>query len=313
VRQLHSAKKAMLAVAAMVAVATPLAIGILKAAPVQARPRASVLDTAAVEAIPVLPAAGRLPMVQVAVPPVAPSARFEVASVKVSPTPDPSGWRSGCKGGPGTSDPGLFTCSYESLGNLVCEAFELAYYQVAEWPYADKMYDIAAKVPSGTTRAQLREMEQNLLLERFGLKYHFEKRTMPVYELVVAKGGLKMRESPPEPPAAGAGGAGDVVKAAVPKRSSIDLRGGKWVAYQVRIGNIAAMLGGEVHGEVTDLTGLTGKYDFVLTWAGRASTDPLGLRMEEAIEGQLGLKLEHKNGPMDILVIDHLESRPTEN
>lgn len=69
---------------------------------------------------------------------------------------------------------------------------------------------------------------------------------------------------------------------------------------------------------MTDSTGLTGTYDFVLTWKGTnrnsnpADNDPVPT-LEQAIEDQLGLKLEPKKGQVDMLVIDHAQKNPIEN
>ena len=91
----------------------------------------------------------------------------------------------------------------------------------------------------------------------------------------------------------------------------------------------AGMLAGQLGRPVVDATGLTGKYDFALYWAygdgsaGRASAsdstplagavDPDGPTIFEAVQSQLGLKLEQKKGPVDIVVVDHAEKIPTEN
>jgi len=69
---------------------------------------------------------------------------------------------------------------------------------------------------------------------------------------------------------------------------------------------------------VIDATGLTGKYNFLLSWAperlgARATDDDSGPTLEGAIQAQLGLKLESKKGMVDVLVIDHAEKVPTEN
>jgi uncharacterized protein (TIGR03435 family) len=140
---------------------------------------------------------------------------FEVASVKASPAPQAAGagmrmaMRIGCMGGPGTPSPGQYTCSNANVGVLIREAYNLKPYQLPNFSAGDgNRYDIAAKIPAGSTRDQVRTMLQNLLTERFKLTYHLEKKEMQVYELVVGKNGVKMKPSAPEepPPAAGAGG-----------------------------------------------------------------------------------------------------------
>jgi uncharacterized protein (TIGR03435 family) len=234
--------------------------------------------------------------------------QFEVASLKPAhPSPDGSS-SPRCKGGPGTSDPGLFTCTDQVFGNLLAQAFDLPFYQLPnayDGPRA--LYDISAKVPPGTTRARFQSMLQNLVIDRFRLKYHFEKKEMPVYNLVVAKGGIKMKESPPDPPA-------DPDAPRPPSRSRLDLRAGKWSAHGVKVGQILGLVLGEVQSDVTDSTGLQGKYDFELTWTGRAAPpDDSGPTLLEALEQQLGIKVEQKKGQVDMLIVDHVEKSPIGN
>ena len=103
---------------------------------------------------------------------------FEVASIKAaSPPLDGKGMRVDWKGGPGTPDPGLFTCENCSLANLVSIAYDLKSYQ---FPGSSDLntdrFTVSAKVPPGTTKEDFRLMQQNLLAERFKLKIHREKK-----------------------------------------------------------------------------------------------------------------------------------------
>src|SRR4051812_2857226 len=123
---------------------------------------------------------------------------FEVASVKVSP-PVLSTERvffGPPRGGPGTPDPAQITWSYATLMNLLTTAYDVKAYQVSgpEW-LAIQRYDIALKVAAGATREQVRTMWQNLLTERFGVVLHRESREFRVEELVIAKGGAKLKET----------------------------------------------------------------------------------------------------------------------
>lgn len=184
---------------------------------------------------------------------------------------------------------------------------------------------------------RMRLMLQALLRDRFDLKMHVEKRELPVYALVVAKGGPKLQPTapadstpapqthaaaqtpsspgnPPQPPQgmhwlmqSGANG------------SHMDVSGGT-------MEELAAALTGQEATEgrlVIDRTGLTGKYDWHLEWT------PAGAQMESngmggssphsdapalftALREQLGLRLESQKGPVQVVVIDHLEP-PTPN
>jgi uncharacterized protein (TIGR03435 family) len=128
---------------------------------------------------------------------------FEVVSIK--PTePDPRGYSVSSRGGPGTNDPGLFTCENYSLMGLITRAYDIPSYRVTapEWAQLLK-YNVSAKIPAGATKEQFLIMLRNMLAERFKLTLHRDKKEMQMYELVVAKGGAKLKpsvEDPPKPP-----------------------------------------------------------------------------------------------------------------
>ncbi len=128
-------------------------------------------------------------------PPNLPS--FEVASVKPSPPPDPAkGMYVGMRGGPGTDDPSRATFQNFTLSNLVNVAFGTDRNHVSGPSGMDtQMFDIAVKIPDGTTKEQFRLMLQNLLAERFHFMFHYQKKETTTYELVVAKNGPKFKES----------------------------------------------------------------------------------------------------------------------
>lgn len=259
---------------------------------------------------------------------------FEVASVK--PSPPTEAFTMFCKGGPGSTDPGLFTCLNTDVSNLVSRAFRLMPYQLRAADYGDRVrYEIAAKVPPGTTEDQFNLMLRNLLVERFKLVYHYEKKEMQVYALLVAKGGLKMKESPPRvPEGANDGEPSDPASPRLDK--SLDAEGFPKVAApkgggsamtmmangrarlrsnDAGLAEVVAMLAVQIGGPVTDETGLHGKYDFTLSWVveNNPSADSPGPTLVEAIQEQLGLKLERKKGSVDVFVIDHVEKVPVEN
>jgi uncharacterized protein (TIGR03435 family) len=182
-------------------------------------------------------------------------------------------------------------------------------------------YVIRAKTPDSIQTAmqtmtaaerkkQVDLMMQSLLAERFKLKAHWETREMPQYQLVLAKGGPKLKENPDTTSSRGALGASAIRGTAAPMHLLIDLL------------ESVPEIGGRV---VIDKTGLTANYDFSLKWTPMDATAPTGgdtggappLNAEgaslfTAIEEQLGLKLVWTKGPGQVLVIDHIE-RPTEN
>jgi len=265
-----------------------------------------------------------------------PGPAFEVASVKPASSRAPG---IGCSGGPGTTDPGTWNCSNVSLEFLFANAYGLQRYQFTPLDWMnDARFDIAAKVPAGTTREQFQRMQQNLLTDRFKLTLHHEQKEMPIYELTAAEKGPKMKESAP-----GAAPAREDPWA-VPKFSLGNDgypefpagRGGlaglnghfRWTGFGVSMEEIARTLSGQLGRPVVDTTGLKGRYDIDLTWvidmssvqamlAARgmppvpeADSGPTLLR---AVQDRLGLKLNSTRGPGDVVVVDHAEKAPTEN
>jgi len=258
---------------------------------------------------------------------------FEVASIK--PSAGSAGRGSFCRGGPGSSDPGQITCSHMSPQTLVMFAYELSYTRVT---YAERasgeppQFEIAAKVPAGATKEQIKFMWQKLLKDRFKLAVHRETREVAVYELIVAKGGLKVKEWVDQPANSDAAPwePGHPFKRdpqgfpILPPGQTVGFYTGDkawFVAPAGTVQDVAYMLEGEMSrvGQprpVIDATGLKGKYDLKLSWSPQADTGSSaeGPAMLSALESQLGLKLQpKKSAPVEMLVIDHLEKTPTEN
>lgn len=150
-----------------------------------------------------------------------------------------------------------------------------------------------------------RQMEQSLLADRFQLKAHFETRELPKYELVIAKGGPKLKENPDRTQGRAGISSSGIRGTAVPMRNLID--------FLMSVQDV----GGRV---VINKTGLTGTYDVSLKWApmsagnggAESPADADAPSFFTAIEEQLGLKLVPTDGPGQVLVIDHIE-RPSEN
>jgi len=142
---------------------------------------------------------------------------FEVASVKPAvPVVGIAGFVPRIKGGPGSNDPGQISYTNISMQHLLMTAYGLSQPFRLSGPawMPNEKYDIVAKVPEGATKDDLKMMLQHLLADRFQLAAHREMRDLPNYEMVVAKGGVKMKESvedpsaePPPPPPIAAPGA----------------------------------------------------------------------------------------------------------
>jgi uncharacterized protein (TIGR03435 family) len=263
---------------------------------------------------------------------------FDAASVKPAPPPDGRGGRRvGMTGGPGTDTPGRINFENIGLGAVIGKAYNVKYYQIAGpgW-FESERFNIIATAPPGTTQEQFRLMLQNLLADRFKLALHKETREMAIYSLGVAKNGPKLKKATPNPPpdandTADAAPTGGVGKLAADADGYPALRAGMTMAVmstpagpRARLANkghmewLVGMLSGQLGRPVIDATGLTGEYDISLYWVPQrpdsiATDDPSGPDLIAALQQQLGLKLEPKKGPIEVLVVDRAEKIPTEN
>ena len=176
-----------------------------------------------------------------------------------------------------------------------------------EWVKSDQLWNIDAKVAGedATAFAALKasdkyRMMRAVLADRFHMKAHMEKREIPVYELVVAKGGPKLKQA----------AADDAAKEHVSMRAPGDLE-----AVHGVISYLPIMLNTEVGRAIVDRTALTGHYNFTLKYVPTSKTvtdETGGSSIFTAIQEQLGLRLQPSKAPMDVLVIDSIE-RPTTN
>jgi uncharacterized protein (TIGR03435 family) len=262
--------------------------------------------------------------------------QFEVAAVKMVQSGGKG--RSAIVGGPGTSDPERITFKSCTLKNLLLYAyaptFDIVTYaddpiiKGPAWLVNGGTYEIAAKVPPGSTKEQVRVMLQNLLVDRFKLVIKKETKEVSGYELSVAKGGSKLTESAdPNAPRNNAGfkldndhfpiipeGTTDLVQSkgyvTAQNQSMEDLR--RFVA--LKLSTYPSM--------IVDRTGLKRTYDF------KFRTVPggppfLGVRppedtdgapsIFEALEKQIGLKLEKAKVGVETFVVESAERVPAEN
>jgi uncharacterized protein (TIGR03435 family) len=223
---------------------------------------------------------------------------FEVASIRENPGP----WHV-LRGY--SSSGARLTLEAWSPVDLIMEAYGLKRYQALSALPVTAFYDIAAKAGGdGTpTRAEFMPMLQTLLADRFNLRFHRETREVPVYAMVVGKSGVKFKESPPEKPFRSYGG--------------VNGRNQYRELSQATMEMVADRIAGEgIDRPVIDKTGLTGKYDIRLeaTPEFRINNNPQpeDLRIFDAIQQQLGLKLEPRKAAIEVLVVDRLE-RPSAN
>ncbi len=250
---------------------------------------------------------------------------FEVASVKPAMPLGPMGMRAEQKGGPGTSDPGIFICRNCTLYWVLADAYKIHSYDFSgpDWLQSAR-FDFSAKIPDGTTKEDFQKMIANLLTERFKMATHRETRQIEVYEMTVAKNRPKFKESTPKDASKDSGPSGPLGSDA---EGFPILRHGvsmAMVSGHARLQSedrpmawFAEMLSNQLHASVHDATGLTAKYDFVFSWSWEENAP--GAREAAAADiisqlpAQLGLKLERKKGPVEVLVLDHMEKAPTAN
>jgi len=234
--------------------------------------------------------------------------------------------------------PDGFTATNGTLPMLIGDAYGVEYFQISglpEWPKSEK-YDLEAKTDSaavdelnrlseGERDLAQKRMFQTLLSDRFKLKVHHETKSLPEYALVIAENGPILKEGKPGDTYPngikgldGGSGAGIMM---------MGLNGGGLTAQGVPIANLVRMLSQQLGRTVVDRTGLAGKYDFTLRWAPDPSQTPMfkganggqppadnapspgsqGVSILTALQQQLGLELQAQQGPVDILVIDHVE------
>ncbi|HEY7333581.1 MAG TPA: TIGR03435 family protein [Bryobacteraceae bacterium] len=271
---------------------------------------------------------------------------FEVASVRPSPPPAPGArvFYGPPRGGPETSDPEKITWKAPSLLSMLMYAYDVQAFQIEEPDWAPTTrYDIVAKIPANTTLAQVRIMWQNLLRDRLGVAIHHASKEFKVYELTVAKGGPKMKESDlpsnaeafdfgAKGPKSGPNGSLDIdgigsVVTVIPTATGVFAR---LAAKGLTMPDLAARLGGWTSHPIVDKTGLAGRFDFVVEFTpdmsrfpplpgtpappgtGPGASDP-GSDAVYAVEKQLGLKLTEAKAMLDVIVVDHAEKIPTEN
>jgi uncharacterized protein (TIGR03435 family) len=211
----------------------------------------------------------------------APPAEFEVASIKPSQPSLDAGAR---------VDPALMHFTNLSLSNYIGMAFSLKSFQLSGPDWIDReKFDIDAKIPAGQ-QDQFPAMMERLLEQRFQLKVHRETRILPVYVLVAASGGLKIH---PNEHAAGP--------------SSTKWGPGRLEAHDLPL---SSLLGQFEDRPVVDATGIAGTFDFTLKWSEDANQGP---SLRDALQEQLGLKLEPRKQPFEIVVVDSIARKPSEN
>jgi uncharacterized protein (TIGR03435 family) len=201
-----------------------------------------------------------------------------------------------------------FVIENKTVRDLVTFAYGVQAQQVQggpEWFSSDKYnVDGTPDVEGQPNRRQMQGMVRKLLADRFGLVFHREKKELGVYEITVLKSGATMTKSLSDPNS-------------LPNQSGSRDANGRVDRYtNVTMGDFAFILQFFLNKPVVDLTGLSGKFDFVLKWtpddANVADPATASPGIFTAMQEELGLKLESTRAPVDVLAIDKVE-RPSEN
>jgi len=234
--------------------------------------------------------------------------------------------------------------TYMSLKDYIGMAYSVRPNQISgpDW-LGQERFDIVATIPAGVSMAKVPEMLQALLADRFRMTMHREMKEFPVYALTVAKGGLKIKEIPPNPDTADKPAAVNVAATGTGGGVAVDLGGGSSFSLgnnrlEVRRMTMAAfadLLTRFVDRPVVDMTGVKGAYDLTLELSpddytatmirsainngvvlppqalrllDTASADPFSNPLQQA-----GLALDSRRAPLTVVVIDSALKTPTEN
>jgi len=214
---------------------------------------------------------------------------FEVATVKPH--------RPDARGGTGFSaQNGRISVTNITLKHLIGVAYDVRSEQISGgsgWMDSDR-FDVVAKAENNANGRELWNMVQPLLAEQFKLAFHRETKETTIYMLVLAKKGPTMRKS------------------AEDATYSMRMGNGLMTATKMPMSTFGSVLSGYLQGPVTDATGLEGGYDIKFEFRPQDAATGEGPSLSTALQEQLGLKLETKKGPVEMLIIDHAE-RPAVN
>ena len=244
--------------------------------------------------------------------------KFEVASIKVA-TSGGNGVRGGCRGVDSVYSaeeqarggiPALGRCRITDarLSHLIGIAYGVSMQVLDTGPdwiqRGDLRFDVQAKAdnPASATRQQLLTMLQNLLVERFQMKFHYVTKEEPGFALVVAKNGPKLQTSTSEE---------EKLTFIGPNGEELPKPMGKAIRVNARKCSVSALkdlvaFAGNI-GQGVDKTGLTGVYDFTLSW-----NEEDGPSLASALREQLGLQLRPEKVPVARFVLDSAQ-KPTPN
>jgi len=216
------------------------------------------------------------------------SPAFEAATIK--PSKDEPG-HSGSH-----THTGMIVLTGQTLKGLICSAYRVKDFQVSggpKWIDGDR-FDVNARAEGAANGPELQRMLQTLLADRFQLVFHHEGKIAPAYSMVLLKSGLKIK------PVEGATG------------SNSHSTKGQLTVTGMTMPGLADFLTRRLGTPVIDLTETPGAYDFKLEWSIEGDANDVQSALFAALQQQLGVKLESRKLPIDLIVVDRAE-KPSEN
>jgi uncharacterized protein (TIGR03435 family) len=246
---------------------------------------------------------------------------FNVASVKLNKSGGPE--HSNIKGYSAPPTGGLFSATNFPLWRYLAWAYDVSGYegehllnQLPKWATSDG-FDIEARAQGNPTKAEMQLMLQSLLADRFKLVVHHETQQGSVFALVLSNPGETGPQLQPHDGSCCGGGLGPI-RASLPGRVRLGAQG-------LTVEQFAKLLPGSnswgsgVDRPVIDRTGLSGSFDYAIEFTPKFfewtnspqfpgfQPDPTGRTFSQALQEQLGFKLEPTTGPVAVLIVDHVE------
>jgi len=227
-------------------------------------------------------------------------AEFDVASIRPAP-PGQEQRKNGPRLHPVRTTPGTVFMINVDLGLAIAWAWDVAPFQLVGQSLPDSTFDIVAKAAGPATDEEMRVMMQSLLASRFGLKVHREEKELAGMALVVAKDGAKLKSSEDQ---------AESTFEPVPNKKMIHFG-------HMSMPEFARLVSDPIRKPVFDLTGLKGSFDFTLD--GTKYESAPGERDDEmymimrALQDEVGIRLEPRKLPVNMVVIEHVEKSPTQN
>jgi len=246
-----------------------------------------------------------------------PPVSFDSADVHVSPPSKSPALRGGALRG------GRYEVRTATMVDLISMAYAMDPDKILggpSWLDWDR-FDVLAKAPQVTTQENLNLMVQNLLADRFKLAVHRDTKPMPAFVLTAGKGKPKMKdvtkEATKEASGSSQSGCQEVPQNPSPGAVLYQVVSCRNVTMAAFAGVLRDVGGGTYLSDpVVDQTGLGGAWDFELKWTARnrlAQAGPDGISLFDAVDKQLGLKLEAQKTPLPVLIVDSVNQTPTPN